>query len=291
MRVSFSTIDSKSLLLTVVSLLSLLCVPHSTLGDGLRERAVSAVNPKGTGSEAQTPQCSLTLSQLPASPELFGFQLRMTREQVIARVPQIDFGRTDDLGASKTTINPDFFLRKDPTHFIDLRSISFDFLDDRVSSLWFGYESSFKWRTVPDFVAGISQSLHLPDAWEPWKTRGSRIRCADFQIRVSTLAGGASFHLLDDTAEQTIAARRLAKYQEALVAQADAESEIIADKRRRVYYSGGCLPANELKETDRVVFKTKEAAEKAGYSAAKDCQSVFTLVEQTLVCGYLGNTD
>ncbi|MEP6718554.1 MAG: hypothetical protein ABJB21_05400 [bacterium] len=195
----------------------------------------------------------------------------MTREQVKARVRQIDFGPTDDLGVSKTTINPNFFPRKDPTSFVDLRTISFNFLDDRISSLWFGYERSFKWRTVPDFVAGISQSLRLPDAWAPWKTRGSRIRCADFHITVSTLAGGASFHLIDDTAEQTIAARRLAKDQEAM-AQAEGETEIIADKGRRVYYAGGCLPANGLKETDRVVFKTKEEAEKAGYTVAKDCQ-------------------
>ena len=214
----------------------------------------------------------MKFSQLPSSPELFGFQLGMTREQVKARVPQIDFGGTNDLGVSKTTINPEFFPRRDPTSFVDLRTISFDFLDDRVSSLWFGYESSFKWRTVPDFVDGISQSLRLPDAWEPWKTRGSRIRCADFQITVTTLAGGASFHLIDDTAEQTIAARRLAKDQEAIAAQDEASSEIIADKRRKVYYSGGCLPADDLKDTDRIVFKTKEEAEKAGYTAAKDCQ-------------------
>ncbi len=277
MRVAFSAIDSKSLLLTVVLMLSLpVCIPLSPLGEVLGARGVRATNPrpssKGRWSQAQTTQCSLKLAELPATPELFGFQLGMTREQVKARVPQIDFGRTDDFGVSRTTINPDYFPRKDPTRFVDLRTISFDFLDDRVSSLWFGYESSFKWRTVPDFVAGISQSLRLPDAWEPWKTRGSRIRCADFQITVSTLAGGASFHLIDDTAEQTIAARRLAKDQEAMAAQGEAESEIIADKRRKVYYAGGCLPANELKETDRVVFKTREEAEKAGYSAAKDCQ-------------------
>ena len=278
MRMSLLATDSKSLLTIVSLLLLLFCLPLFPLGEGLGKRGVRAANPptrpspEGRRSQAQTTQCSVKLSQLPASPELFGFHLGMTREQVKARVPQIDFGRTDDLGVSKTTINPEFFARRDPTAFADVRTISFDFLDDRVSSLWFGFESSFKWHTVPDFVAGISQALRLPNAWEPWKTRGSRIRCADFQITVSTLAGGASFHLIDDTAEQTIAARRQAKDEEAIAAQAEAESEVIADKRRRVYYSGGCLPANELKETDRVVFKTKEEAEKAGYSAAKDCQ-------------------
>ncbi len=270
MRFSFSAIDSKFLLLTVVLLLSLtVCIPLSPLGEGLGERRVRA---EGRGSQAQITQCSLKLTQLPASPELFGFQLRMTREQVKARVPQIIFGHTDDLGLSKTTINPDFFPRRNVTEFLDLRTISFDFLDDRVSSLWFGYENSFKWHTVPDFVAGISQSLRLPNAWEPWKTRGNRIRCADFQITVSTLAGGASFHLIDDKAEETIAARRLEKDQETIAAAAEAESEIIADRQRRVYYSNACRPATEVKKTNRVVFKTKDEAEKAGYTEAKNCQ-------------------
>ena len=253
MRFSFFTSGSKSLPQNVVLLLSFtVCVALST--------------------QAQTTQCSVKQSQLPASPELFGFQLGMTREQVKARVPEIDFGRTDDLGVSKTTINPEFFARREPTAFADVRSISFDFLDDRVSSLWFGYESSFKWHTVPDFVAGISQALRLPNAWEPWKTRGSRIRCADFQITVSTLAGGASFHLLDDNAEQTIAARRQAKDDEAMAAQAEAESEIIGDRQSKVYYSAACRPATEVKEANRIVFKTTDEAERAGYKPATKCE-------------------
>ncbi|HEX9544269.1 MAG TPA: Ada metal-binding domain-containing protein [Pyrinomonadaceae bacterium] len=205
------------------------------------------------------------------SAELFGFHLGMTAEQVKARVPQIVSSQTDDLGVSKTTINPDFDARIDKAAFAGVRTISLDFLDYRVSSLWLGYESSFKWQTVPDFVAGISQSLRLPDAWEPWKSRGSRIRCADFQMTVSMIAGGASFHLIDETSEQTISARREAKDQEAIAAEAEDENEIIADKQSKVYYSGACRSAT-VKEANRVLFKTKEEAEKAGYKPAKNCQ-------------------
>ena len=279
MRFSISTpAGSKSLLLTVISLLSLLvCVALSPLGVGLGERGVRAAkppprpSPKGAG-RTQTTQCSLKLSDLPASAELFAFHLGMTAEQVKARVPQVVFGPTDDFGVSKTTINPYFDARIDKATFADVRTISLDFLDDRVSSLWLGYESSFKWQTVPDFVAGISQSLRLPDAWEPWKLRGSRIRCADFQMTVSMIAGGASFHLIDETAEQTIAARREAKDQEATAAEAEGENEIIADRQSKVYYSGACRSATAVKEANRVIFKTKEEAEKAGYKAAKNCQ-------------------
>src|SRR6266404_5604890 len=221
MRVPFSTpAGSKTLLLTVVPLLSLLVC--------------------ATQIRAQTTPCSLKLAELPPSAELFGFHLGMTAEQVKARLPHITFGPIDDFCVSKTTANPDFNPDLDKSAFGGVRTISLDFLDNHLSSLWLGFESSFKWQTVPDFVAGISQSWRLPDAWEPWKSRGSRIRCADFQMTVSMIAGGASFHLIDETAKQTIAARRAAKDLEATAAEAEGENEIMADKQSKVYYSGAC---------------------------------------------------
>lgn len=220
---------------------------------------------------AQTTPCAMKLADIPPSAELFGFQLGMTTEQVKVRLPHIALGRVDDFGVSKTTTNPDFTSDLDKTAFAGVRTISLDFLDNRLSSLWLGYESSYKWQTVPDFVAGISQSLHLPNAWESWKIRGSRLRCADFQITLSMVAGGASFHLIDETAEKTIAARREAKDQEETAA-AESGSEIIADRQSKVYYSEACRPDTELKEANRILFRSAEEAEKAGYKAAKKCQ-------------------
>jgi methylphosphotriester-DNA--protein-cysteine methyltransferase len=78
--------------------------------------------------------------------------------------------------------------------------------------------------------------------------------------------------LIDKAAEQTIAARREAQDQQAAAAEEEAENEIIADKQSRVYYSGASRPASEVKETNRVLFKSREEAEKAGYKAAKNCQ-------------------
>ena len=228
-----------------------------------------------TQAQAQATTCSLKLADLPPSADLFGFQLGMTTEQVKARFPHIAFGPIDNFGVSKTTTNPNFTADLDKTAYAGVRTISLDFLDNRLSSLWLGYESSYKWQTVPDFVAGISQSLHLPNAWESWKLRGSRIRCADFQMTVSMVAGGASFHLTDETAEQTIAARREAKDQEDTAAAAEVEnqmSEIVADRQSKVYYSDACRPVTEVKETNRILFKSTEEAEKAGYKAAKKCQ-------------------
>jgi hypothetical protein len=251
MILSSSSLCQKSFLLAGATLLSLSCAMQV---------------------RAQTTPCSLKLAELPPSAELFGFRLGMPVEQVKARLPHIAFGPLDDFGVSKTTTNPAFNSDLDKIAFGGVRTISLDFLDNRLSSLWLGYESSYKWQTVPDFVAGISQALHLPDAWEPWKSRGSRIRCADFQLTLSMVAAGASFHLIDEIAEQTIAARREAKDQEAIAAAAESESEVIADRQSRVYYSKACRPATEVKETNRILFKTTEEAERAGYKAAKKCQ-------------------
>src|SRR2546430_8207399 len=53
-------------------------------------------------ASAQQSNCSLRLDRLPGAPELRGFHLGMTYEQVKARVPQIRFGRADEFGVSKT---------------------------------------------------------------------------------------------------------------------------------------------------------------------------------------------
>jgi hypothetical protein len=218
---------------------------------------------------AQDRQCTLKLAQLPDAPELFGFRIGMTKDQVKARVPQVVFGRTQAFGVLKTSINPDFDPRINKSTFAGVRTVSLDFLDDRITSLWLGYDSSFKWHTVPEFIEGISQSLHLPPVWSPWKSRGQQLRCADFLMTVSIVAEGASFRILDENAEETLTARREAQQEESSEAAPEA---IVADRQSKVYYSQGCRPANQIKESDQVVFSKVGDAEKAGYQLAKQCQ-------------------
>ena len=160
---------------------------------------------------AQESQCTLKLADLPAAPELMGFRLGMTTDQVKARVPQVIFAKADDVGVAKTSISPDFDPRIDKSTFAGVRTVSLDFLDGRLTSLWLGFDGSFKWKTVPEFVKGISQSLRLPDAWTSWRTRGQQLRCADFQMTVIIVAEGPSFRIVDEAAEQTVTARRQAK--------------------------------------------------------------------------------
>lgn len=224
------------------------------------------------GVAAAQDKCTLKLAEIPDAPELFKFHLGMTKEQAKIRVPQIAFEPDNAFGVSKTTINPDFDPHIDKASLEGVRTISLDFLDGRLTSLWLGYDGSFKWHTVPDFVTGISQALRLPDAWQSWKVDGQQLRCADFQMTVKIVSEGPSFHIIDQSAEQTITARRQAKEEQDEAAEAAAASEIVADKKTRIYYSGDCSPAGEIKEADRVVFKSKEEAEKAGYKPAKVCQ-------------------
>ncbi len=226
---------------------------------------------------AQDAPCPLKLAELPNAPELLGFHLGMTPAQVKIRVPQVEFAKPDELGVAKTSINPDFDPRIDKASLSGVRTISLDFLDDRLTSLWLGYDSTFKWHTVPDFVKGISQSLRLPDAWKSWKIRGQQIRCSDFQMTVSIVAEGPSFHIIDETAAQTLIARREAKEERDSAAEQGFEPgeyvvEILADSKAKVYYTKDCPPAQPIKTDDRIVFDTREEAEKAGYKAAKTCE-------------------
>jgi hypothetical protein len=89
-------------------------------------------------------QCTQKLSELPSAPELLGFHLGMTKEEVKVRVPQSVFGRTDDFGVSKTTINPYFDPKIDKSKFESVRSVSLDMLDDHLTSLWIGFDETFK---------------------------------------------------------------------------------------------------------------------------------------------------
>jgi hypothetical protein len=221
---------------------------------------------------AQETKCTVKLAELPAAPELFGFHLGMTTDEVKSRVPQVVFARANEFGVSKTSISPDFDPRIDKASLAGIRTVSLDLLDYQLTSLWFGFDGSFKWTTVPDFVDGISQSLHLPDAWQPWKVRGQQLNCADFQMTVIIVAEGPSFHIIDKSAEQTIASRREAKEEKDSESAEPATAGIVADKRDKLYYRAGCGPAHEIKDSDRVLFESKEEAEKAGYKRATTCQ-------------------
>lgn len=231
-------------------------------------------------------QCTQKIATLPAAPELYGFRLGMTRDQIKDLVPQTQFGKTDHFGVAKTTINPSFDPKIDQKKFEGVRSISLDLLDDRLTSLWIGYDDTYKIKTTDEFVKTISQSLQVSGNWSSWRSRGQQLRCTDFQLIVSTLAGGPSLRLLDFGAEDTIAARRQQKEEQDSLAEAAASTgenneqetngdnqakPIIGDKQSKTYYPNGCHPATQISDANRAVFKTAQEAEKAGFKLAKNC--------------------
>jgi hypothetical protein len=215
-------------------------------------------------SSVPAQQCKLKIAQMGNAPELRGFRLWMTLDEVKARVPPIRFGAPDEFGVTKSSINPGYDSAFDQASFADVRTISFDFLDGKLTTLWIGYESSFKWPTVDEFVGGISKSLNLPAAWSP-KKNGKQIQCDGFTVFVSLIAGGPSVRLSEDAAEATIAQRREA-------AAAAAEALVIGNTKTKFYYPAGCDASENVPPLNRINFKDKEEAEQAGYKLAKACE-------------------
>ena len=214
-------------------------------------------------ASAQQSTCTLKIDQLPESIELRGFRLGMTLEQAKAQVPQIPRTRADKFGVAKISINPYFDPSFDRTRFADVRTISLDFLDGRLISLWIGYESTFKWQTLDTFVPGISKSLNFPGEW-PAKRGGRQLDCSDFSAFASIIAGSPSIRISDEAAQDTIATRR-----EEAAAQAEL---VIGDQTTKRYYPSDCAALTNITEAKRIKFKDKDEAEGAGYKLARDCQ-------------------
>jgi hypothetical protein len=215
-------------------------------------------------TSAQPSNCSLKLDQLSQPAELKGFRLGMTEQQVKAVVPLVQLGAADEFGVLKTSINPHFDPGFDKTTFADVRTISFDFLDGKLVTLWIGYEENFKWLALDNFVANFSKALGVPSEW-PVKRPGRQLNCDGFSILGSIIAAGPSLRITDEEAQNVIAVRR----EEAAEA---AETQAIGDSRKKTYYLSDCSAKDDVPPAARVVFKNKDEAEKAGYKLAKDCE-------------------
>jgi hypothetical protein len=218
-------------------------------------------------ASAQQTSCTLKIDQLSDVAELRGFHLGMTYDQVKTRVPPIQFGRADRFGVAKTSINPSYGPQFDQASFADVRTISLDFLDGKLVTLWIGYESTFKWQKLDEFVAGMSKSLNLPAGWSP-KRGGQQLTCDGFSVFASVIAGSPSIRFTDEAAQETIASRR----EEAAAAAEAAELEVVGDTRTKLYYPSDCSELQKVPAASRVTFKDKDEAEKTGYKLSKDCQ-------------------
>lgn len=217
-----------------------------------------------SNASAQSPTCSLKIDDLRPTPDLYGLRVGMTTEDVRKALPLVQFGLADRLGAMRTSFNPHFDPRVENTAFPDVRTISLDFLDGKLATVWIGYESTFKWAKLDDFVANFSRALGVPADW-PIKRNARELSCDGFTITAQMIGGGPSLRI-NDTAAQEVATARLA---EAIDAD---EKQVIGDTRSKNYYPSDCAGKDSVPQNSRAVFKTKDEAEKAGFTLSKDCQ-------------------
>ncbi len=148
-------------------------------------------------------KCALTLAQLPQAEELRGFHLGMTVEQVKARIPKLLLA-VDEFGVAKTSINPDFNKDVDKASLQGVRTVSFEFLDNRLFSLGIAYNGAFKWQRMDEFLPQMGKALRLPSSWESHGWHGQELDCKDFQATVRMIGESPSIVLLDKTSKDIL---------------------------------------------------------------------------------------
>ena len=154
--------------------------------------------------------------------------------------------------------------------FAGARTVSMDFLDGKLTTLWIGYDGSFKWQKLDEFIAGTSKDLNLPASW-PAKGPGRELRCDSFSVFASMIGGSPALRIANDEALTRIATRREEVAAAKETAEAAAAAIVIGDTRTKLYYPNDCDEVDKVPVTNRVTFKDKEEAEKAGYKRARDC--------------------
>ncbi|HWT01222.1 MAG TPA: hypothetical protein VN256_13320 [Pyrinomonadaceae bacterium] len=159
---------------------------------------------------AQDSRCTLKLAELAQPAELRGFRVGMTAEEVRARLPKAQLPRADEFGFASLNIFPDYEAGIDKKSFEGVRTVSLDFLDNRVTGVWIGYDKTFKWQTIDEFVAGITAALKLPDSWRT-KFRSRLVDCADFTVAVIPVGESPSVKITSDAARALLDERKAAK--------------------------------------------------------------------------------
>ncbi|HEY0546114.1 MAG TPA: hypothetical protein VGC91_12110 [Pyrinomonadaceae bacterium] len=162
-------------------------------------------------ASAQGGKCNLKLAQLKPAPELHGLRIGMSVEQVKGLMPWVETLREDDLGFSTTSFSPDFNPKIDKAAYAGVRTVTLEFLDGKLFTIWIGFNDSFKWKTLEEFVPGMSAELGLaPGVWSADSSKPS-IECDDFELNAQMIGQGPSLHLLDKNARELWEERRTQK--------------------------------------------------------------------------------
>lgn len=158
----------------------------------------------------QESKCALKLAELPTAPELRGFRAGMTVEQVRERLPKLQVRPADEFGFTSFNIFPDYEPEIDKKAFEGVRSITLDVLDGRVFSVWIGYDKSFKWQTIDEYVTGITTALKLSNSWRS-KFRTRLLDCSDFTVAIIPVGESPSIKIVDKAAKELLDKRQTAK--------------------------------------------------------------------------------
>jgi hypothetical protein len=130
--------------------------------------------------QAQAQACPLTIEQ---APELRGFRLGMTTEQVMARVPGIQV-QQGSFGASDARLPPS--SGADAAAYKGIDNIYFGFLDGRLVNLVVSYDQSVHWKSSDQFAAKVSEFLKLPEDWRGTANPNQKVlTCAGFDVTVT----------------------------------------------------------------------------------------------------------
>jgi hypothetical protein len=154
--------------------------------------------------------CRLQLSSLPDIQEFNGLKMGMTVEEVRAIVPVVQIPRADEFGMARTSFTPVHTTNIDKRAFDAIRTVSLEFVDGRLASIWVGFNGAFKWQTIDAAIDGLSAELHLPAQWRS-TSREQQLVCNDFRLGVSLVSNSPSIRIVNDTAKQLWQRRREAK--------------------------------------------------------------------------------
>ena len=212
--------------------------------------------------EDKEPKCTLGLDH---APELRGFRLAMTQQNVLAKFPGVSIEKPNKFGLARLRLSlidsaslirgsaprdkgvqADITLRpEDGSAFVldsakfpalkGVRRIELRFIGGRLSFVLVAYDDSIKWDNIDDFVSTVSKALSLPAEWQTPAEAGGEstekeLRCDAFAISASVGTDPLDSRVgAQLTVEDLAAWKALSKRQNDLTEKAKREAD---DKRK-----------------------------------------------------------
>jgi hypothetical protein len=113
--------------------------------------------------------------------EIRGFKLGMSTQEVKNRLPSLRVPAANRYGATEITVYPKRGRLSDiSAEYKGVNNIAFEFLDNRLTDIYFLYDDSIKWPSSGEFISRVSEVLNLPEGWETYRPEES-YRLGDIQ--------------------------------------------------------------------------------------------------------------